>query len=319
MIWLFVFMGLMISGCAQDEPREVLTLTLEERLIPYLTTTSSPIPNPDGPTKSPKPRSTNIPAPTSTPFVYEVVENDTLTGIAFRNSVPLEDLIAANPGIDPNFLTIGLTLTIPLDGVVASVLPTSTPISIDIRPPVCYPLSDGSLQCMSVVENDQAFAVENITVMISLESPTRHEPITQIGILPLNIIPMGQKAAVSASFASPIQPDYVAHANLLSVIPISPDDQRYMKTELQIDEIVIYPNGQRASITGAIEFPHEQTNASAVWVSAFAYDTQNNIVGIRKWVADDELNLSDRVNFNLEVYSLGLPIDHIDVLTEVRP
>ena len=309
----------MITGCAQDQPKEVLALTLDRQLIPYLTATSSPIPDPGGTSKSPKPSSTNIPTPTSTPFVYEVVENDTLIGIAFRNSVPLEELIAANPGIDPNFLTIGLTLTIPLDGVVASVLPTATPISIDIQPPVCYPLFDGSLQCMSVIENDQAFAVENVTVMILLESSMGEDPITQIGILPLNLIPLGQKAAVSASFASPIQPDYIAHANLLSVIPVSPDDQRYVETELQIDEMVIYPDGEYASITGVIVFPPEQPNASAVWVSAFAYDAQNNIVGIRKWVANGELDLSDRVNFNLDVYSLGLPIDHIDVLTEVRP
>ena len=130
---------------------------------------------------------------------------------------------------------------------------------------------------------------------------------------------MGQKGAVVASFASPIPLDYIARANLLSVIPVSPDDQRYLETELQIDEMVIFPGGHYASIKGVIVLPPEQQNANAVWVSAFAYDSQNKIVGLRKWVVDDELNFSDRVNFNLDVYSLGLPIDHIDVLTEVRP
>ena len=204
--WLIGCLGLMLIGCTQDESIKTPTKPFEEKLVPYLTATSSPMPDSDRNSESPLSGSTDIPAPTSTPFVYEVVENDTLIGIAFRNSVPLEELIAANPGIDPNFLTIGMTLTIPLEGVVASVLPTSTPIPIDIQAPVCYPLSDGQIQCMAVVKNDQAFAVENVTVLITLESPTIPEPITKVGILPLNIIPPGMKAAASASFEFPFDP-----------------------------------------------------------------------------------------------------------------
>jgi LysM repeat protein len=261
-----------------------------------------------------------IPTPTPTPFVYEVVENDTLIGIAFRHSIPLEEIIAANPDIDPNFLTIGMTLTIPLEGVAASVLPTSTPITIDVLPPVCYRLSDGRVHCMSVVYNDQDFAVENVTVMISLETSSGDDLLTNIGILPQNIIPKGKRAAVSTYFESTIMSTFTASSSLLSAIPVSADDQRYLTSDAEIEEILISPDGQHAKVSGVVAFAADTPFTGTVWVSAFAYDSKNNIVGIRKWIAgDDVLESSERIKFNLDVYSLKLPIDHVEVLTEVRP
>ena len=172
---------------------------------------------------------------------------------------------------------------------------------------------------MSVVENDQPFAVENVSVMILLESSNETGPYYTNWYHATEYHSDWPKGCSFRIFTSPIQTDYIAYANLLSVIPVSPDNQRYLQTELQIDEMTIYPDGQHASITGVIEFPPEQPEASTVWISAFAYDVQNNIVGIRKWVADDIRILSGRVKFDFDVYSLGSPIDHVDVLTEARP
>ena len=100
-----------IAGCTPIDPIGSPTPVSERFLTPYLTITSSPTPeDEDSPTGS-TPIPSEIPLPTATPVIYTVVANDTLTGIAFRYSLSLEDLIAANPGLDPNFLTIGLTLT----------------------------------------------------------------------------------------------------------------------------------------------------------------------------------------------------------------
>ncbi|NWG35081.1 MAG: peptidoglycan DD-metalloendopeptidase family protein [Chloroflexi bacterium] len=50
--------------------------------------------------------------------VYIVQAGDTLSFIASRFNVPLDDLIAANPTIDPNFLTQGQRIVIPgLEGI----------------------------------------------------------------------------------------------------------------------------------------------------------------------------------------------------------
>ncbi len=313
------FLGLVIVGCSEKELGNILSPTIEEQLTPYLTATLNPKSDSGEVPQTVTPTSNNFHPPTSTPFVYEVIENDTLTGIAFRHSVQLQDLIAANPGIDPNYLTIGLTLTIPVDGNVSAALPTPTPVPIIFQPPVCYPLLNGSIQCMSTFENDQTFEVENVIVMISLRSVDGNESVSQIALTPLNIIPAGEKAAVVTSFSPPVPKDYVAQTSLLSVIPVSPDDQRYLQTEFQIRKQVISPDGKWVSIMGTLEILPEQSNPSTVWVSAFAYDTENNIVGIRKWIADDVLISGERVNFEFVVYSLGAAIDHVDILTETRP
>ena len=313
------WLGLLIVGCTQLNGTQDLTNTLDDRLIPYLTTTSSLVPEIGAATVTPKPSATVIPTPTSTPFVYEVVENDTLIGIALRHSIPLEEIMQANPGIDPNFLSIGMTLTIPLEGVTASVIPVSTPILIEIQPPVCYRLSDGRIQCMSGVFNDQDFAVENITVMIAIESSSG-DMQTSIGILPQNIIPKGERAAVSAFFEFEGKSDFTESSSLLSAIPVSADDPRYLAAEVEIEEVLISPDGQRANLSGIVILDPNQPTANTVWVSAFAYDSQNDIVGVRKWVLDDlASDSSERINFKMDVYSLGLPINHVEVLTEVRP
>jgi LysM repeat protein len=310
--------GIFLIGCNTDSAQiETPTQAFGGELTPFFTVTPSVSPEPLDSDAALSP--TDIPIPTPTPIVYTVVENDTLTGIAFKNSVTLEDLIAANPGIDPNFLTIGLTLTIPIAGEeVSSVLPTATPVPIVLQPPKCYPLSDGNLQCMVEIENDQSFAVENVVALISLQSQGDTDPISKSGIPPLNLIPAGQRSVVVATFeTSPL--DYAAFASLLTVIPVSDDDQRYLQADLQINETNIAADRKQADISGTVFLGADETPPSVVWVAAFAYDAQQNIVGIRKWVADDDLLLASQVNFDITVYSLGPMIDHVEVQAEIRP
>ncbi len=307
-----------MAGCGQQDVSETPPPVIVGQLTPYLTATPSQTPGVEKTGQVNPASPTDIPVPTPTPFVYAVVENDTLIGIAFRHSVTLENLIAANPGLDPNFLTIGLTLTVPIEGVVSAALPTPTPIPIVLQEPVCYPLADGGLQCLVVVENDENFAVENVVVLVSLLSPDA-ETQSQTAYAPLNILPEGQKAAVSATFDPPLPTEYQSQASLLSVIPISVDDQRYLKTEIQMKSIEISEDGQQASVSGLVTFLGDQADATTVWVAVYAYDAKNNIVGIRKWMADDIVLSDSQVIFDVLVYSLGFPIDYVEVLTEARP
>src|SRR5437867_7862262 len=58
-----------------------------------------------------------VSAQTSGPM-YIVQSGDTLSYIALRFNVPMNDLIAANPTMDPNFLSEGQAIVIPgLEGV----------------------------------------------------------------------------------------------------------------------------------------------------------------------------------------------------------
>ena len=61
------------------------------------------------PTTTPVPR----PTPTPTPVVYSVQAGDTLSGIAGRFGLTLEQLVEANRVVDPDSLQVGQQLTIP--------------------------------------------------------------------------------------------------------------------------------------------------------------------------------------------------------------
>ena len=304
-------------SCTPVEPMDAPTPSLNGELTPYFTATPSLTPDIlDTDIESPP---TDIPAPTPTPFVYTVIENDTLTGIAVRHSVTLEDLIAANPGIDPNFLTIGLTLTIPLEGVVTSVLPTATPVPLEIQSPVCYPLADGNFQCVAVIENNQPFAVENVVALISLQPADGGDPISKTAIPPLNLVLAGQRAAVVAMFEISASLEFEIQTSLLTAIPIADDDPRYLQTDLELDEPVISDNNEQAKVSGTLGWSGENPEVSSIWVAAFAYDHQEKIVGVRKWIADDNLLSESFIEFDFKVYSLGPAIESVEVQAEVRP
>jgi len=62
------------------------------------------------------------PVPAPTPFTYKVKAGDTLSGIAAKYKVSVDDILAANPDLkDPNQLQVGQVLVIPLPA--SSVIP----------------------------------------------------------------------------------------------------------------------------------------------------------------------------------------------------
>ena len=67
------------------------------------------------PTPNPTPTATPVarPTPTPTPLVYAVQAGDTLSGLAARFGLTVEELVQANRLVDPDSLQIGQQLTIP--------------------------------------------------------------------------------------------------------------------------------------------------------------------------------------------------------------
>src|SRR5678815_1554210 len=70
-------------------------------LIPYLTATRAATQTPKGLV----PLTTPLPSPT--PFTYSVQSGDTMSVIAEKFGVALDDLQAANPEISPNAMSVG--------------------------------------------------------------------------------------------------------------------------------------------------------------------------------------------------------------------
>jgi LysM repeat protein len=127
-------------------------------LMPYLTLTPSPTTTPDVGTAA---ADTALPSPT--PFTYTIQAGDTLSALAQKFGVPLDALIAANPNVSPNAMSVGQTLLIPTDknNPTGEATPTAVPFAISQIQ--CYPTLDNGMWCFALARNDSADALENVS------------------------------------------------------------------------------------------------------------------------------------------------------------
>lgn len=94
---------------------------------------TEPTPTPtQTPTVTPTPRPTRTPAPTSTPtlmppLTYQVKQGDTLSAIAEMFSTSVSDILALNPGLEPEALPVGYVLLIPAGTLTPTATPTLDP------------------------------------------------------------------------------------------------------------------------------------------------------------------------------------------------
>ena len=105
--------------------------------------------------------------PTSTPFLYSVVLNDTLIGIAFQFNISLEDLLNANPSAENQPLIVGQELIIPMADEPGTTL-TATPFPIQVSQLNCYESKDESLQCLALIMNEYSEWIQNLSTQIHL-------------------------------------------------------------------------------------------------------------------------------------------------------
>lgn len=76
--------------------------------------------------------------PSATPTIYEVQPGDTLGSIALQYDVPVEDIMTANGLADPNTLSVGQVLVIPIGGLpqpTATPQPLTSPVGALVTPP----------------------------------------------------------------------------------------------------------------------------------------------------------------------------------------
>jgi LysM repeat protein len=130
--------------------------------VPVAQTQPTPETSPGQPTPStmpadasagPIPTAQPVPAegePQATPLeptAYTVQPGDTLTSIADRFNVSLEDLMRANDLSDPDYVQVGQQLIVPIGGL-PSVTPTFTPVPIPTDTPLPFnpptPLPSGA-------------------------------------------------------------------------------------------------------------------------------------------------------------------------------
>jgi LysM repeat protein len=323
MLAIFLF----ISACRPiEEPvPDTATPTRQIRITLYNTPTPTLIP----PSPTLLPALPVTPAPSPTPFTHTIRRGDTLLLIAGRYGVSLADLRAANPEIDPNFLTIGSIVIIPIDGDISTAEPTSTAAPVQLTDPICYLTVDGGAWCLASVENETGVPLENVSTWIGIFNDQGENLSGKTSLLPLNVIWPGERLPAAVYFPPTIPTQITARAEMLANLPYDLENERYLRAEISDLSIEPVGAGKLALVKGRVDLP-ELAQARQVWVVAVAYDENNRPAGFSKWRAEDrcisgdwnstsELPLPEAcLDFEMEVFSLGPMIDRVEVLVEAR-
>ena len=258
---------------------------------------------------------TSSPAPSPTPFIYSIARGDTLSLLAQRFGVSVEVLLAANPGLAPEALSVGQKLNIPAAGQSFIAGSLSTPAPLELGAVRCLASAGGTV-CLAPLRNPYPDALENVKVELTLLDSNGHSVGSQEAILPLNILAPGQSLPAEAFFAG-VSGQNTAQVRLLTAVRIPQGDDWYLSAELQNMLVKIAWDGLSANLQGRVSLPQGAQPARRVWLAVVAYDFGGQIAGYRRWEATDVLQPGGSLPFETNVYSLGPSIERVDVQLEV--
>ncbi len=266
-----------------------------------------------GPTSVPaRQEATPLPSPTPTPFLHTVASGDTLLGIAARYGLTLEDILNANPGIDPNFLSVGMTLTIPLTPAEENGTPPQAVLfPLELSPPACFPLPDEARWCAVEVTNPGETPVS--AVSLGWMPAPDGEALTTA--LPFDVLPPHTTLPVGVTL--PAGKDAaLPQVTLLSALPWSGPETTWPRPVVP-ERIAPSLSAVQVHLTGSIA-PQEgrETPAEGVILAA-GYDAQGHIAALRQSLVP--LDGDSPAAWELTLTSLHGPLAEIRVWAAYRP
>jgi len=285
-------------------------------LMPYLTATRIPLP-PWGP-EGLVPLTTPLPSPT--PFTYTVQTGDSMSVIAEKFAVALDDLQAANPEVSSNAMSVGQVLRIPSNPDNPSGEPTPTPAPFVVQQIECYPTSNGGMWCFVLAFNDSPDFMENLSAQITLVDSNSSILASQTALLPLNILPPNTSLPLTVYFPPDIPINANPQVQVLTAIQLLPNDARYIPATINNTLVQINAEGRTAQLSGLVLSSQGQASvANQVWVAATAYDDAGRVVGVRSWESSASLSLGGILPFEFLISSLGGKIARVEFAVEARP
>ena len=302
----FLFFLLCLAGCV----RKVEATPTLGAVVPYQAVPATQ-------TFTVLPALTGIAQPTPTLLTYIVAKGDTLGSIAQRSGVSLEALQAANPGVSPTSLSIGTKLVIPVGNQVP-VEPTPTPAALPVLQARCWPETTGGLWCFALVRNDYAETLENLSAQFTLSDSSGQELASQIAYGLLDILAPGASMPLAVHFTPPLQVYANVRLQVLTATRLLPGDTRYLPVRLENTLVSLDASGRTASLNGRVLLTGSGT-ANSLWILATAYDSDGNVVGLRRWESTSALAVDTPASFNFLVSSLGPGIARVEFLAEARP
>lgn len=275
---------------------------------------------------------TPLPSPTATPLVHEVKQGEDMMGIALRYGITLEELITANPTVNPRFMSIGTPLTIPASSTPAAPTEpagpvfgqTPTPIPAETGAITCTRAQDSGVWCFQLARNTQEFPLEGLTAVFRLSGSQPEPVLTQRAFLPLDRLPPGSSLPLAAYFppqdAAALEGTLQASSELLVSLP-SPDDGRYLTSHVENQKVLISTDGLSAVISLDVFLDQRGVEARRIWVAAVAYDASGRVIGARRWEKQGEalLKTGQSAPVQMNLYSVAGEISRVELISELRP
>ncbi len=232
---LFCLLVLVCTAC-----NGVLTPLPEPTNIP--TSTPTPVVNnlittptiaPDSFLTPIPPTPTFTPSPTPTPVIHIIERGDTLFGVALDYGVTLDALLYAN-GISANdILRIGQALIIPVGEeeeyapsvlqipVGNMILPTPTPLPLEIAGANLYRTPVGGVWCMGEVVNITLVPITNLQVAVTLLAQDGTRLLTGYTLAAADYLAPDKHAPFSILFSEPPEGVVDVSVQLLRGEPVS--------------------------------------------------------------------------------------------------
>jgi LysM repeat protein len=260
---------------------------------------------------------------TATPVTHVVQAGETMLGVAIQFGVSLDALQAANPNIQPRFLSVGTVLVIPPPeggfAVAATNLAPPPPAPVDLTQPVCYTIPSGALYCFVDARNPNNRQLENVSARIILAGPDGLPFASQTAFGALDLIPPASAVPLAALFTpAPTQTVAATGVELLTANLAAEPPPAGGTVMLGVSAQPGAVLGGQWMVSGHVTNPTTQALTSA-WVLLAVYDAQGHLGGFRKLALDNGLAAGETRPFTISSDSLAGAVDHDLLLAEGRP
>ncbi|MGB2897435.1 MAG: LysM domain-containing protein [Anaerolineales bacterium] len=302
-----------LAACSSVEKGEPYLATATLRSFSSATPTLKPV-------SSLTPIGTPIPAgPTPTPFVHIIQQGETLLEIASRYGVQFDNIILANPEIDPNLLRIGEKIRIPgPEGEPLDILlPTPTPIPVHVKTSGCYESPSLTFVCLISASNAEEFMVTGVSAQIALHDLEGQILDNQIVYAPINQIPSGQEIPMIAIFDHR-PPGYSGFlVELLSAVQVAGLTDELPAID-GFETRTIYKAGNRlAEVSGKFSITFHEGEEFLVRIVGVAMDALGEPIGMNIWEELVSSSNNEDIEYKLSIFSLGPEIADIRIYPEV--
>ena len=230
------------------------------------------------------PADTATPTVTPTPVIHVVESGESLYSIAFDYGVSPETLQVINGIENPQLLSIGQELVIPVGDETSEnasnlLLPTPTPHPFGVRGIAFYETPVGSLWCLGEVVNTTAFTLTNVQVNVTLFDEAGELLTDADAFAAADLIPPGGRSPFGVLFTDPPPAWTSPHVTLIrgeaagglaaSFVPI-----RIAEAEGQL-------SGSQFQVSGVVANAGPEQAAGTVYVIVTSYDLEGVVTGFR--------------------------------------